>query len=172
MMESVDFITIFKCAQRFSNEIGSLIWKKKGVSTAPPIDPRDSLKILADAVKETRIHPDAIGIASFGPLDAKNGKIAITPKPTGNKFPVVSEVRKLFPNIPIVLDTDVNAPAFNQYLAFQKVSKEIKNVGYVTIGTRVGLGIFSDNKTYHFLGSIQMIHLVEFIHFMVGALKV
>lgn len=130
-----------------SDKLGSLIWKEKGIKTSPPTDPKESLKNLSQHLSSQNKSIDAIGIAAFGPLDVKNGKVLTTPKPNWRNFPLIQEVKKIFPKVPIVLDTDVNAPAFSEFLAFN--DPKIQSVAYITIGTGIGLGLFSDNKCYH-----------------------
>lgn len=130
-----------------SDGLGSFVFKKKGFPTKNPIDPKIPLQEMIDAVKATNKKIDAIGIASFGPVDIRKGNILETPKPNWSKFPLIQEVKKLLPNIPIVLDTDVNAPAYSEYLAFN--DPNIKSIAYITIGTGIGLGLFADGHCYH-----------------------
>ncbi|KAH0787010.1 ROK family protein [Histomonas meleagridis] len=91
----------------------------------------------------------SIGIASFGPIDVQKGCISNTPKPNWRNFPIVSELQKYFPGIPIYFETDVNAPAYSEYLALHEIDSSVQAVSYLTIGTGVGLGVYSDGKTYH-----------------------
>ena len=62
---------------------------------------------------------EALGIASFGPVDlAPNsptyGYITTTPKPGWNNTDVVGPLRAVRPDVPVAFDTDVNAPAVNE----------------------------------------------------------
>ncbi|OHT11651.1 Fructokinase [Tritrichomonas foetus] len=133
-----------------TNELGNFLYKKKGINTAPPRDAAEAVKEIAEALKEPNIPFEAIGIASFGPIDIKNGKIANTPKPNWRQFPFISELRKYFGNdIPIIFETDVNAPAYSEYLALHKEDPSISSVAYLTIGTGVGLGAFLDDRMVH-----------------------
>ena len=133
-----------------TRELGTFLYKKKGIDTSPPRDPKDTIKDIADALKESNIKYDAIGIASFGPLDVRNGKIANAPKENWRQFPLVAELRKYVGNdIPIVIETDVNAPCYSEYTALHKEDPSIHAVAYITIGTGVGLGAFIDGHPVH-----------------------
>ena len=66
---------------------------------------------------------DAIGIASFGPVDAKEGSatfgyITSTPKKGWRNTDVVGllGLRDEFKHIPFKFDTDVNAPAMAEFM--------------------------------------------------------
>lgn len=59
-----------------------------------------------------------LGIASFGPIDPKKGSptyghITTTPKLAWANVDIVCAMRPL--GVPVVFDTDVNAPALNEY---------------------------------------------------------
>lgn len=153
-------------AVAFSNELGKFLWKKKGIPTAFPIRGEDSIKLICDTIKKSGHEYSAIGIASFGPLRISEGKIGNTTKPNWKHFPLISEIRKnLNTKVPIVLETDVNAPAFSEYLALKQKGIKAKAVGYLTVGTGVGLGIFEDGHPIH--GSLHP----EFGHIIVDSYK-
>ncbi|KAK8876375.1 hypothetical protein M9Y10_006578 [Tritrichomonas musculus] len=131
-------------------EIGGTTSAKKGITTAFPIRGEDSIKLICNAIKETGTKYSAIGIASFGPLNIAKGTIGNTTKPNWKHFPLVAEFRKnLQTDVPIVLETDVNAPAYSEYLALNERGKKAKAVAYLTVGTGVGLGIFVDGHPIH-----------------------
>jgi fructokinase len=137
------------CAVAIADSIGSFLWKQRGIPTAPPNTPATVVASIADALKSSGYAFSTIGIASFGPLDVLTGSIANTPKPGWKHFPLVSELQKYFPDATIILETDVNAPAYSEYLALNTKSPGNHAVSYLTVGTGVGLGLFSDGKTYH-----------------------
>lgn len=90
------------------------------------------------------------------------GTIGNTPKPNWKHFPLVSEIRKnLETDVPIILETDVNAPAYSEYLALNEKGKKAKAVAYLT----VGLGVFVDGHPIH--GSLHP----EFGHIIVDSYK-
>jgi fructokinase len=85
-----------------------------------------------------------------------------TPKPGWANFPLVAELQSHFPSVRIILETDVNAPAYSEYLAISLKIPGPHAVAYLTVGTGVGLGLFSDGKSYH-----GLMH-PEFGHSIVG----
>ena len=95
---------------------------------------------------------DSIGVASFGPIDAKVGSptygyITSTPKP----YWANTNVLKLlglydeFLNIPFDFDTDVNAPALAEYILHKKPN--MTSSSYITIGTGIGVGLVVNGAT-------------------------
>lgn len=51
--------------------------------------------------------------------------------------------------MPIVLEKDVNAPAYSEYLALHAKGIKAKAVAYLTVGTGVCLGVFVDGYPIH-----------------------
>eukprot|EP01029_Cantina_marsupialis_P027827 TRINITY_DN774054_c0_g1_i1.p1 TRINITY_DN774054_c0_g1~~TRINITY_DN774054_c0_g1_i1.p1 ORF type:complete len:346 (-),score=110.43 TRINITY_DN774054_c0_g1_i1:259-1296(-) len=93
---------------------------------------------------------DAIGIASFGPVDLHKdsehyGFITSTPKPNWQYTDVVGAFKKF--NKPIGFDTDVNAAAIAE--AELGGHKDTKSCAYVTVGTGIGVGVVVDGKPLH-----------------------
>lgn len=92
----------------------------------------------------------AIGIASFGPVDLDPnsptyGYITSTPKPFWKDTDVVGPFRAAF-DVPIAFDTDVNAPAVYEQ---QHGQPGETTICYITIGTGVGVGICMDGRPVH-----------------------
>ena len=95
---------------------------------------------------------DAIGIASFGPIDAKIGSqtygyITSTPKPNWANTNVLQllGIYDEFANIPHVFDTDVNAPALAEFTLHRKPG--MISCAYITVGTGVGVGLVVNGAT-------------------------
>ncbi|OHS97041.1 putative fructokinase [Tritrichomonas foetus] len=134
-----------------AKEIGTFLWKMNDIPTYHPIPADDSVKKICDAIKSSGYDFDAIGIASFGPLNVQLGRIGNTPKTNWKHFPLIESIRKqLNTNVPIVLETDVNAPAYSEYLALNaKEPSSTQATAYLTIGAGVGLGVFADGKPFH-----------------------
>ncbi|AOZ94800.1 ROK family protein [Paenibacillus crassostreae] len=94
---------------------------------------------------------DAIGIGSFGPLDIgptspTYGYVTTTPKPGWANYNVLGELKQSFP-VPYGWDTDVNAAAFGE--AKWGAAKGLDSCVYYTVGTGVGVGIYSEGKLVH-----------------------
>jgi fructokinase len=91
---------------------------------------------------------EAIGIASFGPLDLRKdsatyGYITTTPKDGWAQTNLVGVISEAF-HVPIVLETDVNAAALAEYR--YGAGKGLKSVGYITVGTGIGIGCVIDDQ--------------------------
>jgi fructokinase len=98
----------------------------------------------------------AAGIASFGPVSVKPSDgirygtiLDSSPKIEWRGVDIMGAVRSAVgPDCPIVMDTDVNAPAAAEYHALTK-TRAISSCAYVTIGTGVGVGLVVNGKTVH-----------------------
>eukprot|EP00730_Choanoeca_flexa_P014191 TRINITY_DN6113_c0_g1_i2.p1 TRINITY_DN6113_c0_g1~~TRINITY_DN6113_c0_g1_i2.p1 ORF type:complete len:341 (+),score=35.39 TRINITY_DN6113_c0_g1_i2:163-1185(+) len=83
---------------------------------------------------------DALGIATFGPIEPSKGQelyghITSTPKPHWKNANVVGALWDK--TVPHMFDTDVNAPAMSEYMAVGK-AKGHSSAAYITVGTGVG----------------------------------
>jgi len=89
-----------------------------------------------------------LGVATFGPINRQTGFITTTPKKGWNNVDVLSPFRNLAKSagVPIKFDTDVNAPAFAEYLEAKKTNEKITSTCYVTCGTGVGVGLVVNEK--------------------------
>ena len=111
----------------------------------------------------------AIGIASFGPIDAKEGSatfgfITSTPKPGWANTDVLGllGLREEFKNIPFKFTTDVNAPALAEYRLHKKPGSS--SMAYITVGTGIGVGLVVNGALVHGLvhpegGHVQVARL-------------
>ena len=105
----------------------------------------------------------AIGIASFGPVDLNDasptyGYITSTPKAGWRNTDIVGAVRRAFPNIPVGFDTDVNAAALGEYRWGNGVG--LQDLLYVTIGTGIGAGGMVGGRLLHGLVHPEMGHML------------
>lgn len=103
----------------------------------------------------------ALGIGSFGPLDLNPasptyGHITSTPKPGWAHVDIAGKLRAAL-QIPVTLDTDVNAAAVAEYRwgASQGLDSSI----YFTIGTGIGAGVIIDGQPMHGLLHPEMGHI-------------
>lgn len=97
---------------------------------------------------------DAIGVATFGPVDAKEGSdtfgfITSTPKPGWMNTDVLKGVgiNDEFSSFPFQFDTDVNAPALAEFKLKHSSSRDISSCAYITVGTGVGVGLVVNGQT-------------------------
>jgi fructokinase len=104
---------------------------------------------------------DGIGIGCFGPVDLRLssptwGYITATPKPLWRDTEVAGYFRDKL-GAPVAFDTDVDAAAYGEYL--WGAAKGLKDFIYVTIGTGIGGGIFSNGSLVHGLGHPELGHI-------------
>ena len=93
----------------------------------------------------------ALGVASFGPVDidptsAHYGTILDTPKPGWSRFNLRESLQTAL-QVPVFLDTDVNG-ALRAEMTWG-AAQGCKSVAYITVGTGIGAGIYSNGR---FLG--------------------
>lgn len=94
---------------------------------------------------------DALGVGSFGPLDLNPnsptyGYITSTPKLAWKNYPLLEKLLD-GQDIPAGIDTDVNAAIIAE--VEQGAARGCENAVYVTIGTGIGGGVYSNGKTVH-----------------------
>src|SRR5579862_8669477 len=104
---------------------------------------------------------EAIGIASFGPIDLRPesptyGYITSTPKLHWRNTDVAGAVGRAL-GVPVAFDTDVNAAA----LAERRwgAARGIENFVYVTVGTGIGGGAVIDGRLLHGRMHSEMGHI-------------
>lgn len=86
-----------------------------------------------------------IGVAAFGPIDLRResptyGTMLATPKKDWSGIEVLGRIRRTW-TVPIALDTDVNAAALGEHAWGSGTADSFV---YLTVGTGVGGGIWSD----------------------------
>jgi fructokinase len=103
----------------------------------------------------------AVGIASFGPVDARPGSptfgyITTTPKPGWTQTDFAGIIRREL-GTPVGFDTDVNAAA----LAEQRwgAAQGVDSFVYLTVGTGIGGAAMVDGKLVHGLNHPEMGHV-------------
>jgi fructokinase len=94
---------------------------------------------------------EAIGIGTFGPIDIDcasetYGCVTTTPKPGWSGFPFLETLKKEF-DVPFGWDTDVNAAAYGE--AVWGAARGLDSCVYFTVGTGIGVGVYSEHKLVH-----------------------
>ena len=129
----------------------------------PTTTPAETLaRINAFLLRHHRETPlDAIGIGSFGPIDLRTGSptygcITSTPK-QGWRYvdlvgPIIQELQ-----LPVMLDTDVNAAALGEYR--WGPTSAIDSLVYITVGTGIGGGAVIEGRPLHGAGHPEMGHI-------------
>lgn len=104
---------------------------------------------------------EAIGVASFGPLELRRnheqyGHITTTPKPGWSDTNVVGPLEEAT-RVPIGFDTDVNGAALGE--GRWGAARGLSTFVYVTIGTGIGGGAVVNGQIAHGLVHAEMGHL-------------
>jgi fructokinase len=89
---------------------------------------------------------EAVGVASFGPLDVVDGTITVTPKHGWQGFPLRSELAKVL-HVPVVLDTDVNGAVLAEWT--WGAAQGLHDVLHVSVGTGIGVGAIVAGRVVH-----------------------
>ena len=104
---------------------------------------------------------DAIGIASFGPLNvdvesSDYGRIGPTPKPLWEGFNLRSHLQRRF-DCPVISESDVNGAALAE--AAWQLDHPINHVAYVTVGTGIGVGVVQNHTIANGLSHPEIGHI-------------
>ncbi len=116
----------------------------------PTTNPANTLQ---RAIEFFRRHkPAAIGLAMFGPLDLNPasptyGYLTDTPKPGWKDVDILGEFQRAF-DLPLSIDTDVNAAAYGEY-SWIPENRSLNLLAYYTIGTGIGAGFIINGKVVH-----------------------
>jgi len=138
----------------------------RDTATFPTTSPEETLSKTVEYFKgfeqSSGQKLDAIGIATFGPVDlnpssGKYGYITSTPKPGWADTDVVGVYKRAF-GVPVGFDTDVNGAALGEYL--WGAGKGHSVVLYLTVGTGIGGGLCIDGKPLHGLMHTEMGHVI------------
>jgi fructokinase len=103
----------------------------------------------------------ALGIGSFGPIDAKPtsptwGHITTTPKPGWAHTDVAQAIRRRL-GVPVAFDTDVNAAALGEHR--WGAGRGLDTFCYITVGTGIGGGGLAEGRLLHGLVHPEFGHL-------------
>lgn len=131
------------------------------VTTFPTTTPAETTGRIGDYVRAHSGELDAIGVASFGPVDLRPssetyGFITSTPKPGWHSTDLLGPLRATA-HVPIGFDTDVNGAALAE--ARWGAAADVDSCVYVTVGTGIGGGGFIGGGLLHGLLHPEMGHL-------------
>ena len=110
----------------------------------PTTTPKKTLENVINFFKDREI--EALGIGCFGPIDINRksktyGYITSTPKKKWAYYNIIGELKKYF-NVPINFNTDVNGAVLGEVKWGN--SAGLSSVLYITIGTGIGGGVFTN----------------------------
>lgn len=133
------------------DESGTVLLDRRFATSSPDVALNDLAGCIASlGSDETSIA--AIGIASFGPVivdatSADCGRILATPKPGWSGFNLRGALADRFRDVPIAVDTDVNAAALAEHAL--GAGRGLDCVAYVTVGTGIGGGLVTAHGPLH-----------------------
>jgi fructokinase len=138
------------------NDCGDVLARR----VLPTTTPSETLE-AAVAFFRGQAKIQALGIGAFGPLDLRldspsYGCITTTPKLGWAFTDVLSPFREAL-DVPVVLDTDVNAAAIGERRWGRAVG--LNDFVYLTVGTGIGGGAFVNGKLLRGLQHVEMGHL-------------
>ena len=147
--------TKFNCI--IAENPNTILAEKRIETTIPEKTIQEIIQFIDQADQKVQ----SVGIGSFGPLDLNPdspnfGCITSTPKTAWKNF----NIKKAFEDalhLPVVLDTDVNAAAYGEFLWGAGRGKQY--VLYLTIGTGIGGGLVVNGKPYHGMLHPEMGHI-------------
>ena len=128
--------------------------------TDPPTTLAAAVRFFREAV-DGGIRLEAIGIASFGPVELRRGhprygSITTTPKPGWSRTDMIGPFAAAF-GVPVGFDMDVNAAALAE--GRWGAARDLASFVYLTVGTGIGGGAVVDGHLLPGLGHPEMGHV-------------
>ena len=114
-------------------------------------NPQETVGTAVEWIRR-RGNPKAVGVGAFGPVNLAQdgpeyGQMLATPKPGWTGFSLSAALRNAFPDVRIVIDTDVNAAVLAESRCGAALG--LNDVVYITIGTGIGAGMLSGGRLVH-----------------------
>lgn len=119
-------------------------------------EPRETMAAVIDYFRRAG-RVDALGVATFGPVDFTSGRITTTPKLAWRDFPLRGVLEQEL-GVPVGFDTDVNGAALAE--ARCGAGRGIDDLVYFTVGTGIGGGALAGGRLVHGLMHSEMGHLL------------
>ena len=125
-------------------------WKQVSGCRVPVTTPDETIQACIDFFKteigSSKLPATSFGVASFGPLEVDSaspryGTILATPKPGWSDIPLRHRLEDGLGQ-PVVIDTDVNGALLAELSLGAAI--DCQSAAYVTVGTGIGAGIFSN----------------------------
>jgi fructokinase len=127
----------------------------------PTTTPAATIESALDFFRRRRGELEAVGIASFGPVDLNPdswtyGYITSTPKAGWRNCDLAGPIRKRI-GVPVGFDTDVNGAALGEMR--WGAARGLSDFLYLTVGTGIGGGAVSGGRVLHGLSHPEMGHI-------------
>src|SRR5579862_147813 len=119
------------------------------LSTTEPLATLGAIEAVLDRWRGEHARIDALGIASFGPVELDRasprwGFITSTPKPGWAQTDVARRIGRHLA-VPVGFDTDVNGAALAE--GRWGAARGLDDFAYVTVGTGIGVGLVVGSRT-------------------------
>ena len=101
------------------------------------------IRMLREVCDAAGMVPDAVGIATAGPLSAGKESICRSPNMPYAKIPLKAPLEAAFP-CPVSILNDASAGAYYEY--HSGTGKGCRNLVYLTISTGIGCGVIADGR--------------------------
>ncbi len=129
-------------------------------ATIPTLHPRDTIPEILGFFASNKV--EALGIGTFGPVEIdpaspQYGMITSTPKEGWRNFDLLGALKAQI-DVPMVLDTDVNAAVLAE--SRWGAAKGLDNSVYITVGTGIGAGILAQGRLVHGLLHPEVGHML------------
>lgn len=121
------------------------------MAEVPTTEPSPTLAAIGSVLERWRF--EALGIASFGPIDLDTGSIVNTTKPGWSDTPLLH----LAGDLPVAIDTDVNGAALAE--GQWGDAQGLTSWAYITVGTGIGVGSIVDGRPVRGLGHSEAGHM-------------
>lgn len=127
--------------------------------SVPTILPETTMPPIIEWFKER--HIEALGIASFGPVDLHRdsptyGYITSTTKPGWGDYPIVRVMKEAL-GVPVGFDTDVNGSLLGEMT--WGCAQGLTDALYLTVGTGIGGGVMTNGKLLHGMQHPELGHI-------------
>jgi glucokinase len=107
----------------------------------------DNVSMLIEIAERNRLKVDSIGISVPGISNIETGNVW-APNITGwEEFPLLSEVRKVTRDIPVVIDSDRVCYILGE--VWMGNARGCKDAVFLAVGTGIGAGILVNNEVLH-----------------------
>jgi fructokinase len=148
-----------KCIAILARDTGDVL-ARESVPTASPAETLGRIEAILRNWKASEGF-DALGIASFGPIDVDRaspnfGHVRTTPKLGWTGADIASRLQRAA-GVPIELDTDVNGAALAEMRWGS--GRGMDDFAYITVGTGVGVGLIANGKAMRGLGHCELGHI-------------
>lgn len=129
--------------------------------TFPTTTPDQTIGHATEFLRQNRAELEAVGIASFGPVDLVRdsrtyGCITSTPKPGWTDVDLVGQVKQVL-GVPVAFDTDVNGAALAEVR--WGAARGLTDALYLTVGTGIGGGAIAGGQLIHGMLHPEMGHI-------------